>query len=381
MTPLRDIACIEDLAALARRRLPRFVADFLDGGAGGEEGLRRNRERLRAVLLKPRHASGIVPDSSVALLGRQWRQPFGIAPVGMGNLVWPGADLEMARLAEARGIPLVLSTAATTSIETAAAAAPTSLWFQLYVSSRWDITEDLMDRAAAAGIRVLVVTIDIAAPGHRRRDVRNRFVLPFRPGARLAVQLAIRPRWSLAMLAAGMPRFANLERYAGGKAGKRPLAEFMAEQIKADLNWDDIRRLRQRWRGMLVVKGVVAPEDAVAAREAGADAVWVSNHGGRQLEAAPAAIDALAAVRAALDPEVPVIVDGGVRSGEDVAKAGACGADFVFTARSFYWGMGADAAAGARHAFDLLADDLRRTLVQLGCPSFHDLDRRWLWPS
>lgn len=372
-------ASIDDLAALARRRIPRFAFDFLDGGAGDENGLRRNIERLRAMLLKPRYAVGIAPELSASLFGRDWSLPVGVAPVGMGNLVWPGADLALARVAHAAGVPFVLSTAGTTTIEEVAAAAPGTAWFQLYVSRRDAINRDLLRRAAQAGVRTLVVTIDIAAPGNRRRDVRNRFVLPFRPGLRLGVDLLCRPRWSLATLAAGAPQFANLLPYsAKGDAG-RSLPEFMAEQIKANLCWDDIRALRDLWSGELVVKGILAAEDAVLARAAGADAVWVSNHGGRQLDAAPATIDAVPAVRAALGPHVPVLMDGGIRSGEDIAKARIAGADFVFSGRCFYYGIGAGGPRGGEQALALLADDLRRALMQLGCPSYAALDDRWRW--
>lgn len=372
-------ASIDDLAALARRRLPRFAFDFLDGGAGDEAGLRRNVERLRAMLLKPRYAVGVAPELSAPLFGRDWRLPFGVAPVGMGNLVWPGADLALARIAHAAGVPFVLSTAGTTTIEEVAAAAPGTAWFQLYVSRRDAINRDLLRRAAQAGVRTLVVTVDIAAPGNRRRDVRNRFVLPFRPGMRLGVDLLARPRWSLATLAAGAPQFANLLPYAERADAGRSLPEFMAEQIKANLCWDDIRALRDLWAGELVVKGILAAEDAALARAAGADAVWISNHGGRQLDSAPAAIDAVAAVRASVGPDVPVLMDGGIRSGEDIAKARIAGADFVFSGRCFYYGIGAGGQRGGEHALALLADDLRRALMQLGCPSFVGLDDRWLW--
>jgi (S)-mandelate dehydrogenase len=375
---LGDAACIGDLAGMARKRLPGFAFDFLDGGAGDEAGMRRNCERLQAVLLKPRYARGVSPVTEAALFGRRYRLPIGVAPVGLGNLVWPGTDLALARLAHQAGIPFVLSTAATTSIEAVCEAAPGTTWFQLYVSRDDAITRDLLKRARNSGIEVLVVTIDIAAPGNRRRDARNGFSLPFRPGLRLAADLAARPRWSLATLLAGVPTFANLAPYAGRRVAGRTLPEFMADQIKAELCWEDVRQLRRQWPGTLVVKGVLAAEDAVAAREAGADAIWVSNHGGRQLDSAPAPIDALTGIRAAVGAEVPLLMDGGIRTGEDIVKARLMGADFAFSARCFYYGAAAGPSGGAR-ALALLADDLRRTLVQIGCASFADLDRNWLW--
>ena len=375
---LSEAATISDLAAMARRRLPRFVFDFLDGGAGGERGVARNEERLQAILLKPSYGRGVAPDLGVRLFGRDWKLPIGVAPVGMAGLIWPGAELALARLAQAKGMPFVLSTAGTTPIEAIAAAAPDSAWFQLYASRQDAINRDLLRRAWESGIRVLVVTLDVVVPGNRPRDIRNRFVLPFRPGLAIAADLARCPAWSLATFKAGGPEFAVLAPYAGGGA-PRSIGAFMGEQIKRDLTWDDVKALRDLWPGFLVVKGILAPADAVAARRAGADGVWVSNHGGRQLESVPASIDALPAVRAAVGPDLPLLMDGGLRSGEDVVKARLLGADLVMTARAFYYGVAAGGPAGGERAQTLLAEDLHRSLSHLGCPSFAALDRSWLW--
>lgn len=377
---LTRAASIDDLARLARRRLPRFAFDFLDGAAGEEAGLRRNRAALGEVLLKPHYGVGVDPDSSATLFGQTWRQPFGVAPVGLGNLAWPGSDLALAGLARDNGIPFVLSTVASTAIEAAAAAAPGHCWFQLYVQRQEAVNRDLLRRADAAGLKVLVVTIDIAASNTRRRDIRNRFVIPFRITPRLVADLVRHYRWSLATLKAGPPSFANLAPYATAESGQS-LAEFISSAMKTDLTWDDIRRLRDQWSGTLVVKGILTPEDAVAALAAGADGVWVSNHGGRQLNAAPATIDALPAVRAAVGPAVPVLMDSGLRSGEDMVKARLRGADFLFSGRSFYYGMAAGGPPGGERAMALLAEDLRRTLLQIGCPAFAELDRRWEWAA
>lgn len=374
---LEEAASIDDLAILAKRRLPKFAFDFLDGGAGDEAGCRRNRASLQTILLKPHYGLGLDPQTETSLFGQTYRQPFGIAPVGLGNLAWPGADLCLAQLAQAHGIPYVLSTVSTTAIETVTAAAAHRVWFQLYLLRQDEINRDLLRRAWAAGIRVLVLTIDIVASGTRRRDVRNRFTIPFRIGPKLLADLMLHSGWSLNTLRAGRPSFANLTPYAKGST--QALAEFITSQVRTDLNWEDVRRLRDLWQGTLVVKGVLTPEDAGAARQAGADGIWVSNHGGRQLDAAPASIDALAAVRAACGPTLPVLLDSGIRSGEDIVRAGLRGADFVFSGRSFYYGMAAGGAAGGARAVTLLAEDLKRVLVQIGCPSFRDLDEKFLW--
>ncbi|CAA7612215.1 alpha-hydroxy acid oxidase [Magnetospirillum sp. SS-4] len=376
---MKTMSCVADLAERARRRLPAFAFGFLDGGSGEEGGLRRNRERLEAVRLMPRFCRAVDPDSSAVLFGRTYAQPFGIAPVGMGNLLWPDADFALAAQARIRDLPMVVSTVASTTIEAIAEAAPGNVWFQLYYSRRPDINRDLLRRAWDSGIRVLAVTVDVPRAGDRRRDVRNRFVLPFRPGLRFLAGVAARPAWALATLRAGSPGFPNLAPYTGDITGQT-LTEFVSSQIKGDLSWNDLRGLRQDWPGKLLVKGVLAVDDAAAALDIGADGVWVSNHGGRQLDSAPAAIESLAAIRAALGDAATVVMDGGIRSGEDIARARVMGADFVFAGRAFYYGAAAGGAAGAERAADLLAADFSRTLVQLGCPSWTELDRRWLWP-
>ena len=375
---LRRAACIDDLAVLARRRLPRFAFDFLDGAAGDEGGLRRNRDAFGGILLKPRYGVGADPDLSVSLFGDSYAYPFGVAPVGLGNLAWPGAEATLAGIARDNRIPFVLSTVGGTAIEAAAAAAPGHCWFQLYVQRQAAVSGDLLRRAAEAGMRVLVVTIDIAASNTRRRDIRNRFVIPFRITAGLVADLIRHYRWSLATLLAGPPSFVNLAPYATAESGQS-LAEFISSAIKTDLVWDDIRRLRDQWSGPLVVKGLLAPEDARLAVAAGADGFWVSNHGGRQLESSPAAIDAVAGIRAAVGPSVPVLMDSGVRTGEDMVKARLMGADFTFCGRAFYYGMAAAGKPGGERAMTLLAEDLRRVMTQIGCPSFAELDDRWAW--
>ena len=377
---MKAMSCIADLARRAQKRLPAFAFGYLDGGSGEEAGLRRNRERLAEVLLKPRFCSGISPDTGATLFGTRYAQPFGIAPVGMGNLMWPGADLALGRQAKENNLPLVLSTVSTTSIEDMATVAPDNTWFQLYVSRQPEINRDLLRRAWAVGIRVLVVTVDVPLAGDRRRDVRNRFVLPFRPGPRFVAEVMRHPAWAMATVRAGSPGFPNLAPYTGDVDGQT-LSAFITAQIKDDLSWDDLKLLRGLWQGRLLVKGLLAPEDAAMALAIGADGIWVSNHGGRQLDSAPAAIDALAAIRGAVGSEVVVVMDSGIRSGEDIVRAGAMGADFVFSGRSFYYGAAAGGAAGAARAVDLLKADLRRCMVQIGCPSWAELGPDWLWGS
>lgn len=375
---LSEAASIGDLRDMARRRIPAFAFAYLDGGSGEEGGLARNRERLQHVLLAARAGTGVKPDTTAALFGREYGLPLGIAPVGMGNLFRPGADLALVRQAARLGLPVVASTVSSTALEDYAAAAEGNAWFQLYVSREEHINRDLLQRAWAAGIRVLVITVDVPVAGDRRRDVRNRFILPFRPGPGFVAQAAMAPGWTVATLLKGSPGFPNLARYVG-RVGGKTLAGFISAQIKDDLTWEDIARLRDLWQGSLLIKGIMTAGDARRCLEVGADGIWVSNHGGRQLDAAPASVDSLRAVRAALGRDPVVVMDGGIRSGEDVIRAGVLGADFVFCGRPLYYGAATAGEAGARRAADILAADIRRTLVQIGCPSWRELDETWLW--
>ena len=359
---------IASLRARARRRIPRFAFDFLDGGAEDEQALARARESWARIRLTPRIGRDMARrDLSTTLFGRRWAAPLGVAPTGLTALAWPGADLMIARAATAAGLPATLSTPATATIEEAARAAPDHLWFQLYVPAQAEIAFDLMRRAQAAGIEVLLLTMDVPVPGKRERDLRNGFALPLRPTARMGWDLATHPRWSLATLRAGAPRFANLAPYAPRAAGAQSTAAFMASQIMPSLDWALVRRLRDAWPGAFVVKGVMHPADAEEALRAGADALLVSTHGGRQLDAALAPAEALPGIVAAVKGRCPVLVDGGIRRGADVARALALGADFVLAGRPTLYGAAAGGDAGAAQALAILMDELDRCMAMLGC--------------
>lgn len=359
---------VDDLRLAARRRVPRFAFDYVDGGAGAEDGLSRNRAAFRRATFSPRvlvNTDGAL-DTGRNFLGRRWSLPFGVAPMGLAGMAWPGADIALARAAQAAGVPYVAATPATATLESLRTAAPDSAWFQLYVGKSAEITDDLLARARAAGYDTLVVTADVPRPGKRRRDLRNGFALPLRMGPRMLADLALHPAWALATLRAGAPRFANFQQYAGAGAGARSLAELMAGQSSGRLDWALLARIRAGWPGRLVLKGVLAPDDALRAAEAGVDAVQVSNHGGRQLDGAPAALDAVHAVRKAVGPGYPVAMDSGVRSGEDILKALDAGADFVFLGRPFLYAVAARGDAGAAEVIGLLHAELGQALAQTG---------------
>ncbi len=379
----RGLHTVDHLRRAAQCRLPRLAFDFMDGGAGRETALCASAESFARLRLMPRALAGnVTRDLSTTLLGRRYALPIGIAPIGMAGFIWPGADGAFARAAVAADIPYCLSTAGTASIERIAALAPDHGWFQLYVGRDEAITRDLVTRARAAACPVLVVTVDVPAPGKRVRDLLNGFALPFKLTPRILFDMACHPAWTMAMARQGAPRFANLERYAGPDSGVGSLAQLMAAQSSARLDWAELARIRDQWGGKLVVKGIIDPTDAKRAADEGYDGVIVSNHGGRQLDAAPATIDALPRVRATVGDRIAVMVDGGIRTGEDIAKAIVSGADFVWLGRAFLYAIAAlGPEAGPRKVIDLLRDEFDRALAMLGCHSVADITADRLWPA
>lgn len=372
----------ETMRAAARRRLPRFVFDFVDGGAHGENALARNRHALDAIRLVPRILAGNEHRSTrTTLFGRGIAAPFGIAPIGMANLVRPGTDMALARAAAAAAIPYALSTAGTTAMEDIARAAPES-WFQLYVGRNADIVDDLIRRADDAGFPALIVTADVPTPGKRVRDLVNGFALPLKPTLRLGLDLIRHPAWALRIAAGGAPRFANLERYSPAGASTQSLAQLMAAQSSARLDWSLLARIRERWPRKLILKGVMRADDALRATALGIDAIAISNHGGRQLDAAPAPIEVLPAIRAAVGADMPLILDGGVRTGEDIARALVLGADLVLLGRPFLYSIAAlGLESGPAVLIALLTDEFDRAMGQLGAAMPAQLDQNLLFQA
>jgi (S)-mandelate dehydrogenase len=368
MTSSRNAINIEDLRQLARRRIARIVFDYIDGGVEDEAGLLRNREAFSRWRLVPHYLQDISRRQQTAsLFGRDYASPFGIAPTGLVAFAHPGADLLLAQAAAEANVPFIMSGAATASIEQVMAVAPRHAWFQLYVSRETAVTEDLIRRAAAAGVETLVLTVDVPVHSKRERDWRNGFVPPVKPSMSCVLDMLCHPRWLAGLLRHGLPRFENWAPYAGDKASARDIAAYFTSQIPFTQTWFDLERIRRVWAGKLVLKGVLAPTDALRALDCGVDGVIVSNHGGRQLDCAPAPLEMLPAIRAAVAGQMTVMLDGGIRRGSDILKAWALGADFTFVGRPALYGVAADGLPGAQRALQILQQEIDLTLAQLGC--------------
>ncbi|MXQ07407.1 alpha-hydroxy-acid oxidizing protein [Alphaproteobacteria bacterium GH1-50] len=361
-------ASIDDLRQMAKRRIPRFAFDLVDGGAESERNLRRNSEAFEDVQLTPRYMVDVSKlDTETELFGQRFALPFGMAPIGMLNAFWPGADLILARLCARENIPYVASSAASTTLERLAEAADGNGWFQLYVSGDDSVTEGLVSRAEAAGYPVMMVTADVPAAGKRDRDIRNQLSVPFKITPDVLIQLMQNPTWTLASLRDGKPNIAN---YADLLKSATSYADVQKTLITARFTWDDLARLRDRWKGKLIVKGILHPDDATRCAEIGCDGIVVSNHGGRQVAFGPPTIEALPAIAKALEGRMKILLDSGIRRGADLMRAKALGADFALAGRALAFGVGAGGAAGADRAMEILKLELDRALGQLGAPSF-----------
>jgi len=376
MRRLSQACNIDDLRLLARRRLPRMIFDFFDGGAEDEVTLRANRAAYERLRFAPRVLRDVSkPDTACEILGGPSRYPFLIAPTGSIGMAWPGADIAIARAAARFGIPFTLSTNATASIEEIADKAPGRLWFQLYVLYDREFSDALVRRAAAAGYETLVVTVDLATGGKRERDSHNGFTVPYTMQLRHVLQGAMKPAWALRIVAnGGLPEFVNLRGFQRMKrADIITISSSVSEQLDSSFDDSGLKRLRDLWKGKLVVKGVSRPDDAERIAGLGADAIWISNHGGRQLDGAIASLDALPGVVAALGGKVPVLLDGGVRRGSDLLKARALGAQAVCIGRATLYGASVAGDSGAIRALEILTDELNRTMKLCGARSIGEV--------
>ena len=359
------IQTFEDVRELARGYLPWMVFDYIDGAAGEEVGERLNRETIRALRLQPRILNDVEHrDIRVKIFGQLVGMPFGICPMGMCNLSRPGADLMLARLAAKQGIPHGVSTAASTSLERINETAEGNAWFQLYFSGNQDASLELVKRAEAAGYKTLILTVDVPEVGHRPRELRRGFRAPFKIGPSQFADFTLHPRWSLSTLLNGAPELANF---------KGDHASFDRHASRAGADWSLLDRLRDAWKGNLVVKGVLDVDDASRVQAAGVDGIIVSSHGGRQLDSVPPPILALREIRDALGHMYPLFYDSGIRSGEDIVKAYAMGANYVFVGRALLFAMAADGEAGLARMVELMEKQVSITLAQMGLSRMSDI--------
>ena len=367
---------IEDLRGIARKRLPRAVFDFFDGGAEDEGTLRDNCAAYQRLRLMPKVLVDVSNvDTRTTLLGAQSGLPIAIAPTGAVGFGWRGGDVAIARAAAAFGIPYSLSTTATTSIERIATEAPGRLWFQCYILNRREFVFSLIERARVAGYEALMITVDLPVGGKRERDFRNDFSIPFKFTSKNVLDFATRPAWALDMLFKGVPSLENLEGFTPAAVSASATASSVGRNYDPSFDWDRFKEIRDRWPKKLIVKGIVRPDDAERAAAIGCDAVIVSNHGGRQLDGGVATLDALPGVVRAIGDRVPVLVDGGIRRGRDIVKALALGAKGVLIGRATLFGVCAAGEAGAHRAIEILREELVRTMQLCGTPNVSAIQR------
>ena len=377
-----DALSIEDLRRAARARLPRSVFEFFDGGAEDEITLRANRAAFERLRLLPKVLVDVSRvDLSAELLGSTSRMPLAVAPTGAVGFGWPGGDVAIARAAAAYGIPYTLSTTATASIERVAREAPGRLWFQAYILKGREFTFRLMERARDCGYEALMITVDLPVGGKRERDNRNDFAIPFRFTPRNLIDFASRPRWAFRLLRSGMPVMENLLGFSAQAVTASAIASSVGRNYDPSFDWDGLKAIRDAWPRKLIVKGISRADDAVRAAALGAEAIVVSNHGGRQLDGAAAALDALPGVVSAVGKSTPVLVDGGVRRGVDVVKALALGARAVLLGRATLYGACAAGEPGALRALEILKSELERALRLCGAPNVGAVGADLLFPG
>ena len=359
----RRIYRVEDLRLRAKRWLPGFVFDFVEGAAGDESAAERNVAALAERRVTPRFGGNASASMERTIFGRTYGTPFGIAPIGLAELVFPKADLLLAQAAAAANIPYICSAASGSSVEDVVRASGRAPWFQLYCPREPTVTQGIIDRLVKLGVEVLVITVDVPVPGRRLRDLRNGLSLPPRPSRRLAWDCMKSPAWTLLRLAAGRIGFPNFEPHMGRMA--LPFRDLMALQTGGRLDWEWLAQLRSRWPGKLVIKGVMCREDAAAMQQIGADGIIVSNHGGRQFEAAPAAFDCLAAVADSM-PNCCVMFDSGVRTGSDVVRSSLEGAEMTWIGRPFLYALAAIGKDGPGELIRMLRAETREGLALAG---------------
>ncbi|MDA8450603.1 alpha-hydroxy-acid oxidizing protein [Acidovorax sp. NCPPB 3859] len=376
------ITCIEDLRTVARRRVPRMFYDYADSGSYTESTYRANSEDFQKIRLRQRVAVNMENRTTrTTMVGQEVVMPVAIAPTGLTGMQHADGEILSARAARAFGVPFTLSTMSICSIEDVAEHAGPGFWFQVYVMRDRDFVERLIDRAKAAGVSALQVTLDLQILGQRHKDIKNGLSTPPRPTLANLLDLATKPRWCAGMLGTKRRSFGNIVGHAKGVGDLSSLSSWTAEQFDPRLNWRDIEWIKKRWGGKLILKGIMDADDARLAVETGADAIVVSNHGGRQLDGAPSSIQALPPIVDAVGRDIEVWMDGGIRGGQDVLKAWALGARGTLIGRSFLYGLGAFGEAGVTRALQIIQKELDITMAFCGHTDIHHVDRSILLPG
>ncbi len=366
--PSQKIFSIKDARELSRKRLPKLVFDFIDGASGDEKLAEINSRALDQIRLEPKVLRNVEKRSlKKQILGYEFDFPFGFAPMGMTNLSWPGADSMLAAESARNNIPTCVSMASTTTLEKMYELSGGHSWMQLYIFQDENFVMELLDRAKNTGYEVAILTVDVPVLSRRTRDDKNGFSYPFKIGPKQFFDFATHPTWSLSTLLSGIPKPMN---YVTSKSGD---GIFKRKESRGSTDWDTLKRVRDKWKGKLIIKGVMSPDDAVQIKEAGADAIQVSNHGGRQLDSATAAINMLPLIRKSVGSDFPLIFDSGIRSGSDIVRALAFGADYAMIGRPVMYAMGADGRKGLRRIVEIIKEEVSTTLGLVGLNDINDV--------
>ena len=377
------ITTIEDLRVLAKKRVPRMFYDYADSGSWTESTYRANESDFQKIKLRQRVAVNMENRSTAStMIGQRVAMPVAIAPTGLTGMQHADGEILAARAAKAFGIPFTLSTMSICSIEDVAISTGRHpFWFQLYVMKDRDFIERLIDRAKAANCSALVLTLDLQILGQRHKDLKNGLSAPPKPTLSTILNLMTKPRWGLGMLGTKRRGFGNIVGHVKGVENMGSLSEWTAKQFDAGLNWGDVEWIKKRWGGKLILKGIQDVEDAKLAVVSGADALIVSNHGGRQLDGAPSSISALPAIVAAVGSQIEVHMDGGIRSGQDVLKAKALGAQGTYIGRAFLYGLGAMGEAGVAKTLEIIHKELDLTMAFCGHTNINTVNQSILLPG
>ena len=367
ITPSKRIHSVEEARLVAKKRVPKLMFDFVDGASGDEKLCENNSKALDQIRLQPKVLRNVEKRIiKKDILGFEYDQPFGFAPMGMCNLTWPGADKMLAEESLSNNIPMCVSMASSTSLEQMYEYSKGHVWLQLYNFQDEEFVMELLERAEKTGYKVAILTVDVPIQFRRAKDNRNGFTVPFNLGVKQFIDFATHTNWSISTLLGGIPKPIN---YETSKRGNK----FVISESRGATDWVSLKIIRVKWIGKLIIKGVMSPEDALKIKSEGADAIQVSNHGGRQLDSATSSIEALPIIRNALGKDYPIIFDSGIRGGSDIVRALALGADFTMVGRPLMYGIGADGAKGLKRVVDIIKDELSTALGLVGLTDIKDI--------